>query len=84
MVDVYERALMIRARIAALRHYLLQNTTNHAVVENNINIPLPFIKSKPIVEPDWGAINKLKAKNDALEAKANEMGALKAKLLGKK
>ena len=31
MVDVYERALMIRARIAALRHYLLQNTTNHAV-----------------------------------------------------
>ena len=36
------------------------------------------------IEPDWDAINKLKAKNDAAEAKSAELNAMKAKLMGKK
>ena len=38
----------------------------------------------PKIEPDWDAINKLKEKNDAMEAKSAELNAMKAKLMGKK
>jgi hypothetical protein len=38
----------------------------------------------PGVEPDWDAIAKLTAENDAKEAKAAELTAMKAKLMGKK
>jgi hypothetical protein len=39
---------------------------------------------EPRVEPDWDAIAKLTAENDAKEAKAAELTAMKAKLMGKK
>ena len=41
-------------------------------------------KTSVKIEPDWDAINKLKAKNDAAEAKSAELNAMKAKLMGKK
>ena len=96
MVDIYEQALLIRARIAALRHHLQQNPihikTSRAPVTFKVTsadyerldeLP-PVVPSKPTIEPDWEAIAALKIKNDEREAKNAEMEAMKAKLRGKK
>ena len=87
MVDIYEQALLIRARIAALRHHLQQNPihikTSRAPVTFKVTSTdyerldkLPSVVTpKPSIEPDWEAIAALKAKNA-------EMEAMKAKLRG--
>jgi hypothetical protein len=94
MVDIYEQALLIRARIAALRHHLQQNPihikTSRAPVTfkvtstdyERLDKSLPIVPPKTVIEPDWDAIAALKAKNDEREAKNAEMEAMKAKLRG--
>ena len=48
------------------------------------SVERPRVSDTPKIEPDWDAINKLKEKNDAMEAKSAELSAMKAKLMGKK
>ena len=97
MDDRKQQVADLRARIAAVRSSFGWDQASYqnapAQSESMVVQPKPEqggsverarVSDTPKIEPDWEAINKLKAKNDALEAKANEMDALKAKLLGKK
>ena len=47
------------------------------------SVERPRVSDTPKIEPDWDAINANIAKNDAAEAKAAELNAMKAKLMKK-
>jgi hypothetical protein len=89
-MDDYERhAASIRARIAALRSSLAGGLESYKApqtqrVQYTTERPAETARMEPRVEPDWDAIAKLTAENDAKEAKAAELIAMKAKLIGKK
>jgi hypothetical protein len=89
-MDDYERhAASIRARIAALRSSLAGGLESYKApqtqrVQYTTERPAEIARMEPRVEPDWDAIAKLTAENDAKEAKAAELIAMKAKLIGKK
>jgi hypothetical protein len=89
-MDDYERhAASIRARIAALRSSLAGGLESYKApqtqrVQYTTERPAEAARMEPRVEPDWDAIAKLTAENDAKEAKAAELTAMKAKLMGKK
>ena len=85
----------IRARIAALRSRIglglesfeaTQAQPKPVVVAPKSEHPRSVERSRvidtPKIEPNWDAINANIAKNDAMEAKAAEMSAMKAKLMG--
>jgi hypothetical protein len=79
----------LRARIAAVRSRFgwTKESTQIAQtprVQHPPERPKEEKRVEPRVEPDWDAINKLTAINDAKEAKAGELNAMKAKLMGKK
>ena len=90
MVDEYQRqAAAIKARIAALRSSLASGLESYKApqtqrVQYTTERPAEATRMEPRVEPDWDAIAKLTAENDAKEAKAAELTAMKAKLMGKK
>jgi hypothetical protein len=89
-MDDYERhAASIKARIAALRSSLASGLESYKApqtqrVQYTTERPAEATRVEPRVEPDWDAIAKLTAENDAKEAKAAELIAMKAKLMGKK
>ena len=89
-MDDYERhAAFIRARIAALRSSIAGGLESYKApqaqrVQYTTERPAYAARVEPRVEPDWDAIAKRTAENDAKEAKANEMNEMKAKLMGKK
>ena len=89
-MDDYERhAASIRARIAALRSSLAGGLKSYKApqtqrVQYTTERPAEAARVEPRVEPDWDAIAKRVAENDAKEAKAAELTMMKAKLMGKK
>ena len=84
-MDDYERhAASIRARIAALRSSLAGGLESYKApqtqrVQYTTERPAEAARVEPRVEPDWDAIEKRVAENDAKEAKADEMEALRSK-----
>ena len=84
------RSAAIRAAINNSSQRLHEKTQEALQSDSNTQrIAKPKLQVKatkaPVkIEPDWDAINKLKAKNDAAEAKSAELNAMKAKLMGKK
>ena len=89
-MDEYQRqAAAIKARITSLRSRLSLGIESYKTseVQRDQHSPEgepPTARVEPKIEPDWDAIAKLTAENDAKEAKANELDAMRAKLLGKK
>tara|TARA_R110000868_G_scaffold198623_1_gene445217 strand:+ start:406 stop:684 length:279 start_codon:yes stop_codon:yes gene_type:complete len=89
-IDDYEdRVAAIRARIAALRSRLASGNESFEDplaqrIQYTTERPKEEKRVEPRVEPNWDAIAKLTAENDAKEAKAAELTAMKAKLMGKK
>ena len=89
-MNEYERtAQSLKARIAALRSSLASGLESFKAIEIQrvVNTPQRSKEEKrvePKVEPDWDAIAKRTAENDAKEAKDAEMVTLKAKLMGNK
>ena len=85
MVDEYQRqAAAIKARIAALRSSLASGLESYKApqtqrVQYTTERPAEAARVEPRVEPDWDAIEKRVAENDAKEAKADEMEALRSK-----
>ena len=97
MDDRKQQVADLRARIAAVRSrfgwdqasYQNAPTQSKSMVaepqpEQARSVERPRASNTPKIEPDWDAINKLKEKNDAMEAKSAELNAMKAKLMGKK
>ena len=97
MNDRLQQVADLRARIAAVRSSIGWDQASYqstpAQSESMVVQPQPEqtrsverarVSDTPKVEPDWDAINKLKAKNDAMEAKSAELNDMKAKLMGKK
>ena len=89
MDDYERRAASIKARIAALRSSIAGGLESYKApqaqrIQDTTERPAPAARVEPRVEPDWDAIAKRTAENDAREAKANEMNEMKAKLMGKK
>ena len=89
MDDYERRAASIKARIAALRSSIAGGLESYKApqtqrVQYTTERPAEATRMEPRVEPDWDAIAKLTAENDAKEAKAAELIAMKAKLMGKK
>jgi hypothetical protein len=85
MNDYQRTAANLRARIAALRSRLSLGIesfedTQAPRVQYSAKRPTQETRVESRVEPDWDAINRLKATNDAKEAKEAEMSAMKAKL----
>tara|TARA_R110000822_G_scaffold66857_4_gene163157 strand:+ start:665 stop:937 length:273 start_codon:yes stop_codon:yes gene_type:complete len=89
-MNEYERtAQSLKARITALRSSLASGLESFKAIEIQrvVNTPQRSKEEKrvePKVEPDWDAIAKRTAENDAKEAKDAEMVTLKAKLMGNK
>jgi hypothetical protein len=90
IADEYERkANALKARITTLRNFMSSSNYTSEVSSNifskDSNQQSQDLASTqrtidtPKIEPDWTAINKLKAKNDAMEAKAAEMDVLRTK-----
>ena len=81
-MDDYERhAASIRARIAALRSSLAGGLESYKApqarrIQDTAERPAEAARVEPRVEPDWDAIAKRVAENDAKEA---EMEALRSK-----
>ena len=97
MNDRAQQVADLRARIAAVRSsfgwdqasYQNAQTQSESMVvqpqpEQTRSVERARVSDTPKIEPDWDAINKLKEKNDAIEAKSAELNAMKAKLMGKK
>ena len=97
MNDRSQQVADLRARIAAVRSRFgwdqesYQNAPAQpkpVVVEPQPeqagSVERTRVSDTPKIEPDWDAINANIAKNDAMEAKAAEMAAMKAKLMGGK
>ena len=97
MNDRSQQVADLRARIAAVRSRFGWDQASYqstpAQSESMVVEPQPEqagsverarVSDTPKIEPDWDAINKLKEKNDAMEAKSAELNAMKAKLMGKK
>ena len=84
-MDDYERhAASIRARIAALRSSLAGGLESYKApqarrIQDTAERPQEEKRVEPRIEPDWDAIEKRVAENDAKEAKAAEMEALRSK-----
>ena len=88
-IDYKKRSADIKARIAALRSRLASGNESFEDplaqrVRYTTERPTETARVHPRPEPDWDAIAKLTAENDAKEAKAAEMDAMKAKLRGNK
>ena len=88
-IDYAKRSADIKARIASLRSSIAGGLEYYKApqaqrIQDTTERPKEEKRVEPRVEPDWDAINKLTAINDEKEAKANEMDALKAKLMGNK
>tara|TARA_R110000868_G_scaffold344319_1_gene605312 strand:- start:146 stop:520 length:375 start_codon:yes stop_codon:yes gene_type:complete len=84
------RSAAIRAAINNSSQRLHEKTQEALQSDSNTQrsakpgLQVKATKAPVKIEPDWDAINKLKAKNDAAEAKSAELNAMKAKLMGKK
>ena len=84
------RSAAIRAAINNSSQRLHEKTQEALQSDSNTQrsakpgLQVKATKAPVKIEPDWDAINKLKAKNDAAEAKSSELNAMKAKLMGKK
>ena len=77
-------AASIRARIAALRSSIAGGLESYKApqaqrVQYTTKRPKEEKRVETRVEPDWDAIAKRTAENDAVEAKAAEMNSLRAK-----
>jgi hypothetical protein len=97
MNDRLQQVADLRARIAAVRSrfgwdqasYQNAQTQSESMVaepqpEQARSVERARASDTPKIEPDWDAINANIAKNDEREAKAAELSAMKAKLMGKK
>jgi hypothetical protein len=89
MNEYQRQAAAIKARITSLRSRLSLGIESYKTSEvqrdqDPAQGEPPPARVAPKIEPDWDAIAKLTAENDAKEAKANELDAMRAKLLGKK
>jgi hypothetical protein len=97
MNDRAQQVADLRARIAAVRSSFRWDQESYqstpaqpkpVVVEPQPeqagSVERARVSDTPKIEPDWDAINKLKEKNDAMEAKSAELNAMKAKLMGRK
>ena len=97
MNDRSQQVADLRARIAAVRSRFGWEQASYqstpAQSESMVVEPQPEqargverarASDTPKIEPDWDAINANIAKNDEREAKAAELSAMKAKLMGKK
>ena len=89
MDDYQRQAAHIKARIAALRSSIAGGLESYKApqaqrVQYTTERPTETARVHPRPETDWDAIAKLTAENDAKEAKAAEMDAMKAKLRGNK
>jgi hypothetical protein len=87
-IDFEKEAASLRARIASLRSRISLGiesfeATQVQGIQYTTERPAEEKRMEPRVEPDWDAINKLKAMNDAKEAKEAEMAAMKSKLTRK-
>ena len=84
------RSAAIRAAINNSSQRLHEKTQEALQSDSNTQrsakpgLQVKATKAPVKIEPDWDAINKLKEKNDAMEAKSAELNAMKAKLMGKK
>ena len=89
-MDEYQRqAAAIKARITSLRSRLSLGIESYKTseVQRDQHSPEgepPTARVEPKIEPDWDAIAKRTAENDAKETKDAEMVALKEKLMGNK
>jgi hypothetical protein len=83
--ELAEKVTELRARIAALRSRIglgiesFEDAQAYGV-QHTPERPKEEKRVEQKVEPDWNAINRLKAINDAKEVKDAEMNALKSKL----
>tara|TARA_B110000503_G_C7152245_1_gene415713 strand:- start:173 stop:460 length:288 start_codon:yes stop_codon:yes gene_type:complete len=83
--NIEEQVRNLRARIAALRSRIGLGIESFedaqaSGVQHTPERPKEEKRVEQKVEPDWNAINRLKAINDAKEVKDAEMNALKSKL----
>ena len=85
MVDEYQRqAGAIKARIAALRSGIAGGLESYKApqarrIQDTAERPQEEKRVETRIEPDWDAIERRVAENDAKEAKADEMEALRSK-----
>ena len=83
-IDYAKRSADIKARIASLRSSIAGGLESYKApqaqrIQDTAERPKEEKRVKPRVEPDWDAIAKRVAENDAKEAKAAEMEALRSK-----
>ena len=88
-IDYAKRSADIKARIASLRSSIAGGLESYKApqaqrVQYTTKRQTETARVHPRPETDWDAIAKLTAENDAKEAKAAEMDAMKAKLRGNK
>ena len=88
-IDYSKRSADIKARIASLRSSIAGGLESYKApqtqgVQYTTERQTETARVHPRPETDWDAIAKLTAENDAKEAKAAEMDAMKAKLRGNK